>query len=230
MGCSMENELDLRELLHIVQKRIWIILLITILATTISAILSFFILSPVYQANTTLYVGKEINVEGNLNYQDVLLGGQLVKDYRELAKSRLVTTIVAAQLSRNDITAGQISSMLTVNSKNDTRIFEISVQNTDPVLASEIANRTAQVFKEKAIELLHEQNVQVIDVAVTPTSPIKPNKLMNVAIAMMLGLMLGLGVAFLIEFLDNTIKSVEDVQKHLGLPVIGSIPKFDDLT
>lgn len=223
----MEDTIDIRELFLIIKKRLWLILLITLITTFIAVIFSFYILQPVYQANTTLYVGKNINVEGSMGYQDVLMSGQLVKDYRELAKSRLVSNLVISELGLKDIDTKVITDMLGVNLKSETRIIEITAQHTDPELAKQVANKVADVFKRKSVELIEVDNVQVIDVAETPVNPIKPNKTMNVAIGFVLGLMLGLGIVFMIEYLDNTIKTANDVEKYLGLPVIGTILHFD---
>jgi capsular polysaccharide biosynthesis protein len=223
----MEETIDLREYLHILKKRLWIVVLITFITTTASGIISFFVLDPVYQANTTLYVGKNISMEGNIGYQDVLLSGQLVKDYRELAKSRLVSNIVINELGLKDTSTTEIADMLGVNLRSDTRIIEITAQHMNPVFARDVANKVADVFKRKSVELIEVDNVQVIDIAEIPTDPIKPNKMMNVAIGFILGMMLGLGLIFLIEYLDNTLKTANDIEKHLGLAVIGTIPHFD---
>lgn len=223
----MEETIDIRELLLILRKRLWIVVLITILATAAAGVVSFFVLEPVYQTNTTLYVGKNTDNVGALGYQDVQLSGQLVKDYRELVKSRLVSNIVINELRLKDTVASDIADMLDVNLKSDTRMIEITAQHTNPEYAKTVANKVADVFKRKAVELIEVDNVQVIDIAETPINPIKPNKKMNVAIGFMLGLMLGLGLVFLLEYLNNTIKTPNDVEKHLGLSVIGTIPHFD---
>ncbi len=223
----MEDTIDIKELFLIIKKRLWLILLITLITTFIAAILTFYILQPVYESNTTLYVGKNINVEGSMGYQDVLMSGQLVKDYRELAKSRLVANIVIDELGLKDIDTKEITDMLGVNLKSETRIIEITAQHTDPELAKQVANKVADVFKRKSVELIEVDNVQVIDIAETPVNPIKPNKMMNIAIGFVLGLMIGFGIVFLIEYLDNTIKTTSDVEKYLGLPVIGTILHFD---
>jgi len=223
----MEDTIDIKELFLIIKKRLWLILLIMFITTFIAAILTFYIFQPVYESNTTLYVGKNINVEGSMGYQDVLMSGQLVKDYRELAKSRLVANIVIDELGLKDIDTKEITDMLGVNLKSETRIIEITAQHTDPELAKQVANKVADVFKRKSVELIEVDNVQVIDIAETPVNPIKPNKMMNIAIGFILGLMLGFGIVFLIEYLDNTIKTTNDVEKYLGLPVIGTILHFD---
>ncbi|MDF2520154.1 MAG: hypothetical protein K0R84_782 [Clostridia bacterium] len=223
----MEESIDLKDIFIMLRKRLWVILLITIVATLAAAIISFWVLEPIYEANTTLYVGKNISSEGAMVYQDIQLSGQLVKDYRELAKSRLVSNIVINELRLEDTTSAQISDMLEVNLKSDTRIIEITAQHTDPEFAKMVANKVADVFKRKAVELIEVDNVQVIDVAEVPEEPIKPNKLTNIAIGFILGFMVSLGLVFLIEYLDSTIKTPEDVEKYLGAAVIGVIPKFE---
>lgn len=224
----MESTIDLKELFQIIRKRLWAIIAITLIMTLAAAVVSIWVIEPIYQANTTLYVGKNTDTDGTLGYQDVLMGGQLVKDYRELAKSRLVAGIVINELGLENTSTSQIANMLSVNLKNETRIIEITAQHTDPEFAKNVANKVADVFKRKAVELIDVDNVQVIDVAQTPVSPIKPNKQMNIAIGFVLGLMISLGLVFLLEYLDNTLKTPEDIEKHLGLAVIGNIPKFED--
>jgi capsular polysaccharide biosynthesis protein len=126
------------------------------------------------------------------------------------------------------MSVGAITSKLSVELKNDTRIIQISAQNNDPVMAQTIANKVAEVFMEKVVDIMQVENVKVIDKAEVPKSPVKPNKRQNVAIAFVLGLAIGFGVVFLIEYLDNTVKTPEDVKKYLDLPVIGTIPVFPE--
>lgn len=223
----MEYTFDLKDIFIMLRKRLWIIVLITFLTSTAAAVISIWILEPIFQANTTLYVGKKTNGDGSLGYQDVLMGGQLVKDYRELAKSRLVANIVIHELRLQSTTTDQIADMLGVNLKNETRIIEITARHTDPEFAKQVANKVADVFKRKAVELIEVDNVQVIDVAETPTAPVRPNKVTNIAIGFLFGFMLSFGLVFLLESLDSTIKTPEDVEKYLGLAVIGVIPKFE---
>jgi len=220
--------LELKDLLLILKKRLWVIIATTLTAAILAAILSFFIMDPVYQSDTSLYIGNNLDNQGTIAYNDLLLNSQLVNDYRELVKSRMVTSMVLERLGLKDMTLEQLSKKLNVVSKQNTRIIEISAQDTDPELARDIANMVADVFKEKVVDIMKVENVQIIDVAQVPGNPIKPNKMMNISIATLLGFMLGVGIVFLAEYLDDTIKTTEDVQKYLGLTVIGTIPNFKD--
>lgn len=220
------EEIQLKELFQIVLKRWWLIVAVTLVATIAAGVVSFFVLDPVYQSNTTLYIFKNVDSKGAIEYNELMVGNQLVKDYRELVKSRLVANEVLNKLDMPDITINELTQKINVGLKSDTRVIEISVQDGDPAMAQKIANTVAEVFMDKVINIMKVENVQVIDKAELPKNPVKPNKKMNVAIAFCLGLMIGTGIVFLIEYLDDTLKTPEDVQKHLGLPVIGTIPSF----
>ncbi len=79
------------------------------------------------------------------------------------------------------------------------------------------------------MRIMKVDNVQVIDQAQVPRNPVKPRPMLNMIIAGFLGIMISLGMVFVMEYLDNTIKSPNDVERYLGLPIIGAIPEVDDV-
>lgn len=218
--------IDLRQLFQIFLKRWWVIAAAVVLCVAAAATLVFYVLDPVYRADTTLYIGKNVEQKTDITYNDVMVGSQLVKDYRELVKSRMVSNTVIQELGLKDITSAQLSGKLTVTSKNDTRVIQISTEDVDPKLAMDISNKVADIFRTKVVEIMQVENVQIIDRAELPVAPVRPNKLMYLAASVLVGLALGVFIIFLIEYLDNTIKTPEDIAKHLDLPVIGTIPVF----
>lgn len=219
------EEIELRELFYIIWKRIWIILLITILAVATSGIVSFYVLEPEYQTFTTLMVGKpKQSGEENMQYQDVLMNQKLVSTYGELAKSKIVSNEVIDKLNL-DMSADTLRNKVSVSLVKNTEIIKIEVMDNDPEFASMIANETALVFMKNVTNIMKIENVQVIDKAEVPTYPIKPRPMLNMAIAGVLGIMVSVFLIFLLEYLDNTIKTPADVEKYLGLSVIGTIPK-----
>lgn len=222
------EEIELKFLLQVIRRRWWVVLVITVIAIAASAVYSFFIIDPLYQSNTSIYIGKNIESQGGIAYNDVLLNDRLVNDYRELVKSRLISDTVIRELKLPDMDSGKMSAKLSVNSKKDTRLIEISATDKSPETARAIADKVAEVFKEKAVEIMQVENAQIIDKAMVPEKPIKPNKKLNLAIAGVLGLMLSFGLIFVIEYFDDTLKTPEDVQKYLDLPVIGTIPVFPE--
>lgn len=224
------EEISLKEYFLIIRNRIGLIILLTVISVVTSGLVSFFVLKPEYQTFTTLIVGKPKdyqNVDNKLDYNDLLLNQKLVSTYGELVKTRAVADEVIENLGL-DISYKDFREKVNVNLVKDTEIIKLEVVDTDPILAAEIANETAQVFMENVKDIMMVENVQVIDRAQVPDMPIKPRPKLNMAIAGVLGLMVGIFLVFLLEYLDNTIKTPDDVEKYLGLPVIGTIPLVED--
>ncbi|MEG0180330.1 MAG: Wzz/FepE/Etk N-terminal domain-containing protein [Romboutsia sp.] len=221
----MEETIDLREYFAIIKKRFWIIAIITGVAIVLSAIVSFFVLKPVYQSNTTLIVNTDkIGDTQTVTGDQINVTQKLAVTYGEIIKSRTVLESVINNLNL-EMTYGELSGKITVSPVKDTQIINISVQDTNANKARNIANEIPKVFTKEAKRITKANSVEVIDKAIVPTNPIKPNKMMNVAIAAVLGLMIGLFVVFIMEYLDNKIKTPQDIERHLGLPILGVIPK-----
>jgi len=223
-------ELELRDIFRIIWARIWIIVLITIVAMLASGIISYFYLDKIYESSTTLIVNKQKDdneKEVQYTYNDILLSQKLVSTYTEIAKSSYVLERVIKELNL-DLSPAQLKEMIAVSAVGDTQIIRITVSDVFPARATVIAEKMAELLPIRVSELEMPDNVKVVDKAKVPSSPVKPRPLMNIAIAGVLGIMVGLGIIFLIEYLDNTIKTPDDVQKYLGLPVLGSIPNFED--
>ncbi|HHU64130.1 MAG TPA: lipopolysaccharide biosynthesis protein [Clostridiales bacterium] len=219
--------MELREYLFIIKKRLWIIILFIIIAVLISAFVSAFVLDRVYEAYTTLMVVKEKSDQSSLEYNDILLNQRLVKTYSEVAKSNRVLSRVDEELGL-DIPTDRLAELINVESVADTEVIKISAEHTQPQLAVDITNKVAEVFMEEIVKLMKMENVQVIDEARVPVAPVKPRTSLNIAIAFVVAIMAGLGLVFLLEYLDNTIKTPEDVERHLGLPTLGNIPLMDE--
>lgn len=223
------EEVSLKELYYILRKWAWLIIVLPIVAIIVSWGVSQYIIEPEYETFTTMMVGKpeEHLNESKLEYNELILNQKLVSTYGEIVKSRRVTDKVIENL---DLTVSyeNFRNKVSVNLINDTEIIKLQVTDTDPVLAAEIANETAQVFMGEVQSIMNIENVQIIDPAQVAENPFKPRTLMNMAIAGVLGLMIAVFIAFLIEFMDNSIKTPEDVENHLGLAVLGTIPKIEE--
>lgn len=222
---GMQQELDLREILHILSVRWWIVAVFFIISVTITGIVTFKMIDPVYRAETSLFVGKESDKIASLDLGEFNLNKSLVTDYRQIILSRLVSKEVISEIGL-DMTVDDFQKKVDVTTIQDSRLFKISFESTDPKLAMDVANALARVIIEKAKDIIEVKNVQVVDTAELPEKPVKPSKAQNMAIAGILGIMVGIGVVLLIEYMDYTIKNAKDVEKHLGLVTIGEIPLF----
>lgn len=227
-----ENTISLQEIAYALKKRWKLIALITIAATLVSAILSFFVIKPQYEAKTKLFIGKQETQENNAyNNNDIMMYQKLMKTYAELVKtSDLVTKAVkSANLDYNQNQIKGILNNLTANPSSDTQILDLSFKGGNPKEVLKVTEAITDEFISESKDIIPNGNVQVIQKAQLPERPVSPNKKLNILIAFVLGLMVGVGVVLLLEYLDNTFKSREELEKTLELPIIGTIPDYDSI-
>ncbi|RDU37133.1 capsular biosynthesis protein [Neobacillus piezotolerans] len=224
----MEETISLKELLETLKKRLGLILTITCIAAIISGIVSFFILTPIYQASTQILVNQNKSEQAVYNYSEVQTNLQLINTYNVIIKSPAILDIVKDNLKLGETV--NLNEKITVGSEKDSQVVNVSVQDPDPVVAARIANETASVFKEEIVKIMNVDNVNILAKAEVKENPepIKPRPLLNIAIAIVVGLMAGVGLAFLLEYFDNTIKTEQDIDRILGLPVLGVIATIDN--
>ena len=222
----MEEEvIDLREYLSIIKKKWFIMAILCVVCVAASTVYSFFIAKPVYQAETTLIVKTEKTEGTNTVTSDqIKTTQQLAVTYGEIIKSRKVLDEVIKNLDLKE-SNGSLASKISVSTVTDTQIIKVSVQDTNKSNAAKIANEIPKVFAKEAIRIADANGVEVIDKAQTPVNPVSPNKKMNILIAGVLGVMIGLFIIFIIEFLNTKIKTPQDIEKELGLPLLGVIPE-----
>ncbi|WHY00427.1 Wzz/FepE/Etk N-terminal domain-containing protein [Neobacillus sp. DY30] len=225
----MEETISLKELLTTLKKRLVMIILITMTAGLVSGVISYFFLTPIYQASTQILVNQAKNEPTIYSPSEVQTNLQLINTYNVIIKSSPILDKVITQLDL-DMTAEQLKGKITVGSEKDSQVVNVSVQDPDPNMAADIANKTVEVFQSEIVNLMNVDNVKIFAPATVSENqaPIKPQPLLNVAIALVVGLMAAVGLAFLLEYFDNTIKNEQDIEKILELPILGVIAQIDD--
>lgn len=221
-----QTELDLREILHILRRRLWLLLLMPAVAAVTAGVVSLYLLAPVYSASATLWVVKDY-ASGQVTYNDVLMNQNLTKTYAEVAKSRTVLAGALEALRTPDLTVKDLQEKLTVTAVRDTQILSFTVTDGDPARAARLADAVAESFRREIVSFMKVENVKIVDHALIPASKVKPRPITNTVIASVMGLMAAMGLVFLLEFLDTSLKTPEDVTRHIGLPVLGTIPDID---
>ncbi len=225
----MEEIISLRELMETIRKRLNLIVLITMATVLISGIVSYFVITPIYQSSTQLLVNQAKSDQPMVNPGEIQTNLQLINTYNVIIKSPAILDQVSEDLDLG-MTVSQLNEKITVQNERDSQVVNITVQDPDPNKAVEIANQIATVFQKEIVNIMNVDNVSILakaEVGETP-SPVKPKPLLNIAIAFVVGIMAGIGIAFLLEYLDNTVKTEQDVEKLLELPVLGAIATFEE--
>ncbi|PQZ55486.1 MULTISPECIES: YveK family protein [Bacillus] len=225
----MEETISLKELFAILRKRLVMILVITIGAALVSAIVSFYFITPIYQTSTQILVNQKKQDEKIIQYNEVQTNVQLTNTYKIIVKSPVILDKVKSELKLG-MSTQELNGKINVENEKDSQVIAVTVQDKDVKLARDIANTTAEIFKSEIAKIMSIDNVTILSKAEVAEgqSPIKPNKKLNIAIAFVVGLMASVGIAFLLEYLDNTMKKEEDIEKLLGVPVLGVVSHMEE--
>ncbi|WP_100401582.1 YveK family protein [Bacillus sp. FJAT-42315] len=220
----MGETISLRELTNIVWKRVKLILSITILFTLLSGVISYFVLTPVYETSTQLLVNQAKTEQQLYEPASVQTNLQLINTYNVIIKSPAILDKVIANLKLN-VTSSELNNQINVQNETYSQVVNITVQDPDPERAAMIANEVATVFQKEIVKIMNVNNVSILAKAEgsKEIAPVKPQPLLNIAIGFVIGLMISVVLAFLLEYLDQTMKSEQDVEQALSLPVIGMI-------
>ncbi|MCP1160728.1 YveK family protein [Bacillus infantis] len=223
----MEETISLKELFQTVRKRLNLIIVITLIAVIVSGVISYFFITPIYKASTQILVNQAKTEQSIYTPSEVQTNLQLINTYNVIMKSPAILDLVINELNL-DISVEKLNQKIAVQSENDSQVVTISVEDENPQVAADIANKVAEVFQNEIVTIMNVDNVSVLAKATVTDnqSPVKPQPLLNIALAFAVGLMAGIGLAFLLEYLDNTVKTEQDIEKLLELPVLGVITKI----
>jgi capsular polysaccharide biosynthesis protein len=221
----------LRDVLRFIRRRLWVVILVALVSVGAAVGLSL-MQTPVYQASTKIKVDQEKgqgdqfsgNLAGNVEGLQQLVQTMLVEiEIRPVAEE--VIRRLGLQTSPENILGN-----LTVEQIGSTQVIQLSYRDTDPEQAQAIANAISEVSSERISEVsagASNITATVLEPAVVPSSPVSPDPVRNGLLALGLGLMLGLGLAFLLEYLDDSWRSPEEVEQVSGIPTFGVIPEFE---
>lgn len=217
------EEIDLKELFDFIKGKIGLLVIITVSICLLGCIYGLFIQKPMYKSYTTVILaGNESSSNNSITQGDITLNKNLVDTYAEIVKSRRVLDQVIGDLSLNT-TFDVLSNQITVSAVNNTEIIKITVNDRDAKKARNVANVTAKYFTKEVIDLYNMNNVNILDEAIEADTPYNINILKQVTIYFILGLVFSCGVLFIIYYFDRTIKSVEQIEQKVKLPILGSV-------
>ncbi|MBE5958516.1 MAG: polysaccharide export protein [Lachnospiraceae bacterium] len=222
---QMDDVIDLYELLLNIKKH-WInIAAVMLVFAIISGVYTTYFVNPLYKSTSKIYILT--NSETIISVSDLQIGSALAYDYEELIKSRPVQEKVIKNLNLQ-MSYGQLLSRVTITNPEKTRMVTITVEYEDPVVAMKIANEMAEVSREKIAAIMKIEKPEIVEEAIMAKSPSSPSLSKNVIMAMMLGAILSVGVILILQMLDNTVYTPEDVEKYIGLNTLAVIPDSDE--
>lgn len=220
-----EIEIDLGEIFGLILHWIWLILLVAFICGAIGFAFSKYVLPEQFKSTTRVYILNQNDSSNAMSQSEMQAGAQLTKDYGQLITSRTVLEQVIEDLSLTDsYTYEQFKEKIAVSTPTDTRLIDITVTDTDPKTAQNIANDVRIVASEHIQNVMQIDAVNVVDEANLPTKKAAPSNGRNALIAAMLGALFVSAIVIIRFLMDDTIKTSDDVEKYLGLSTLALIP------
>ncbi len=215
-------EINIKEIVRVLLHKSCFIVLSAILFASAAAYISLYRLVPMYTSTTSIYVINR-EAESSLTLADLQTGSQLTKDYKIIVKSRPVMEQVITDLNLA-VSHEELAGMISVSTPDDTRILQIAASYSDPVLARDIADAVARVSIEKMVGVMGMEEVNVVEPGNLPETPSSPNVRKNTVYGGILGIAVASFFIILAYLLNDSIKTIEDVEKYLGITTLSSIP------
>lgn len=224
-------ELDLKVIFSMFKKRIWLIAMVVILFTAAVGVYFYIFAQPTYEASTKIIVNKTrtVNGETEISMGDVETNIKIMGTYKDLLKTDWIMKDVALSHPEFKLTSKDLIDKISVSESNGSQVMTFSVRDHSYSFAVEIVNAITKQFHQKIPELIEVKNITILneaDLYAVP-EPIGPSPLFNVFIAFATSLLLGIGLTFLLEYLDDTLKNEHEIEQMIGLPTLAIIPKIN---
>ncbi|WFB58910.1 Wzz/FepE/Etk N-terminal domain-containing protein [Paenibacillus sp. BR1-192] len=225
--------MELKQIFRIVQKKWWLIATIVIISIVATGVKSFYFTTPIYAANAKLIVNQSSGDGGaSLNASTIQTSIFLINSYKEIIKSSAIMNKVVEDYPDLGLNAWQLSAKISVTSANNSQVMNLIYEDTSYARAAEIVNAVSTVFKEQIPHIMNVDNITILseaDMTASPV-PINVNPIMNLLISFVVSLMLATGLVFILDYLDDTLKTEVQVSETLDVPVlavVGTISKSD---
>lgn len=220
----MEQTIDLNKLFGILKKNMKYLIILPIVFLVLSMVMTFLFMTPKYSSSTQVLVNQK-ETDSEMMAQQVQSDLQLVNTYSEIIKSPRILDKVSKNL-KGKYSSKEIEGMLTVSNQAESQILNITVENESREAAGKVANEIANVFSKDVNKIMNVDNVSILSKADHNGNKVSPKPLINAVVGVFLGLIIALIIIFLKEILDKRIKTEEDVEELLDLPVLGTIQDF----
>lgn len=222
------EEIDLKELLGLFWSKKTQIILIILIFMLLGVIYTIGFVTPKYSASTTLVLASNNNqsTANTITATDITVNSKLVSTYSEIVKSKNIIRQVISNLGMK-LDEDELRKNVTVSSVKDTELIEITVTNENPSYSAKIANEIAKVFIAKIKEIYNIENIQIVDEAEVETEPSNIHHQKDIMIFTFIGIVVAAGYVLIVNMLDTTIKTAEEVEKEFKIPVLATIPLYN---
>lgn len=223
----MEKEISLFELFSKIKKRVSLIVSLGLIGLIVAAGFTFFIATPQYNATSQILVNRTTESTEGLQLTDINTNVQMINTYKDIIKGPVILDEVSQNLETT-LTTSELSDKIEIATQENSQVFSLIVTDDSPYEAADIANSVADTFQNEIGNIMNVENVTIISEAVANTNQISPNNLLNLIVGLLVGILLGVSIAFLLEFMDKSVRDERFITETLGWSVLGSVSEMSN--
>lgn len=221
-----ELEIDLSQLFNLLKKNMRLIFITTVIGAILCFAVTLFLIDKKYASTSTIILTPKITETGNIDQATLTTNSKMVNNYMQIIKGESVLSQVAEKLSITSVS--ELKGQVSVSNPTNTEVIAVTATTEDPVLSQQIVEVTIDTFFSSIKDKLNIENMTIIDPAKVENIPVSPNKKMNTLIGALAGLVLSCGYVLLKYLLDKRLRTREEAENFLGIPVLVEIPFFDE--
>ncbi|GCF95134.1 tyrosine protein kinase [Enterococcus florum] len=217
----MRYQINLTDLLDIIKKEKWILLLGTSIVTLFIVLGSILFITPKYTSSAQLIGGIDSKNQSEVN-ANILS----ITTYKDFAKSTVVLGTVMNELEEDDISLEQLKKSIEVKQSPDSQVFTIQATSESSRKAVRLADKTSQVFQEKAREILKNDTITIVSPAGNDTQKISPNLKISFISGLIIGISITLIIVLVKDVFNGTVKNERYIEEIYNIVPLGSLEKI----
>ena len=222
----MDNKtLDINELKHVFLKRIRLMIVCVLSVTLLASLFAMFKMKPSYEAKVKIFAGKNEQISSDYNKDELDNYQSLIASYIEIIKTEDFMRQVIEKSGLN-LSPGQLLGGLSFSTAANAPILTISYSSSDPIIAEKVISTLSSEFEVGVKEIILNTYMKVID-SVKVVERV-PNKAKVILVGLVVGIVLSIGLALILDYLDDTVSRKEDIENLLPIPVLGVLPIEDE--
>ncbi|MFT8823944.1 MAG: Wzz/FepE/Etk N-terminal domain-containing protein [Liquorilactobacillus mali] len=220
-----ETVIDLRRLFVLLKKNYLGIILWGMVGAIAAFIVSFIFMTPQYSASIDLLVNQKADNE-SLQYNVQQADLQAINTYKDVIQKPVILEPVVKELRQKDNYSGSVKSLeklVSITNETNSQVLTVTVTDTNAYTAADLANSIGKVFSQKIKKMMKVDNVTIVTEATANTTPVSPNKKLNLLIGVVVGLLIGVAIVVIKDLLDTTVRDEKFLTEELGLTSLGAI-------
>lgn len=219
-------EIDLVEIWQVIKKQFGLLVVIVILCAILAGVISKFFIAPKYTSSSTIFLTPSISETGVVDYTSQNSNEKLVNNVMALLVQDNILSEVAKQTGMESIE--ELRDQIEVSNDTNTTLVKVEATTLDPKLSKNIVNSMVNIFIDTMQENLNLKNIEIVDKAKLSYEPSGPNIKKNILIGAAAGFVIDALIVVLKVLTNTRLKSKEEAEKYLNLPVFCELPVIKD--